>query len=202
MAETINVYLLRHGEITHTGSLAGYTDFELTDLGLSQMQQSINSINFDYCISSPLQRCRVFAEQTATARELSLEVCDEIKEMNFGAWDGKSYEQLWQQPKPNIGDFWHKPFEHAPPEGESFSAFYQRVTNWWQAFLNNQTLKDTLVITHAGVIKCLLAHLLSIENEQGQVAKIVSQTSIPYGRVIQLSVYKELHQPAHVQLKL
>lgn len=202
MAETINVYLLRHGEITHTGSLAGHTDFELTDLGLSQMHQSISSLSFDYCISSPLQRCHIFAEQTATARQLALEVCDEIKEMNFGAWDGKSYEHLWQQPKPNIGDFWHKPFEHAPPEGESFSAFYQRVTNWWQSFLNNQALQDTLVVTHAGVIKCLLAHLLAVENDQNQIEKIASQISVSYGQIIKISVFKQDGKMPYTQIKL
>lgn len=202
MPETRNVYLLRHGEISHTGSLAGHTDFELTELGLFQMQQSVKGLSFDYCISSPLQRCRVFAEQTAKVRQLPLVVCDEIKEMYFGAWDGKSYEQLWQQSKPNIGDFWHKPFEHAPPEGESFLVFYQRVTNWWQTFLNNQVLQDTLVVTHAGVIKCLLAHLLVVDNDQKQIEKIASQISVSYGQIIKISVFKQDGEMPYAQIKL
>lgn len=199
---SVNIYLLRHGEITHTGNLAGYTDFGLTELGRQQMRDSTRDLLFDLCISSPLSRCHQMALELATRDQVPLVVEPKLTEMNFGDWDGKSYQQLWQLPKPNIGDFWHKPFAHSPPRGESFSVFYQRVINWWQSFINNENLQDTLVVTHAGVIKCLLAHLLAVEDEQAQITKIVSQTSISYGSVIELSVYKEVHQPAYVQIKL
>lgn len=196
-----NIYLLRHGEITDKDSLAGHTDFNVTELGREQMISSAADLEFELCMSSPLKRCRKTAEQIAQQKGVSLLVEAGLKEMNFGDWDGLPYEQLWQLPTPNIGDFWQTPYQHTPPNGESFSDFVGRVKLWWHAFVD-QVDQNTLVVTHAGVIKCLLALLLSDENKPKQIEKIATTVSIQYGGIVQLSCFKEENRPAHVQVRL
>ena len=202
MPQSVNIYLLRHGEITHPDSLAGQTDFSVTEFGYQQMQESTKQLKFDFCISSPLSRCSIFAQDLMQERKKDLLVEPKIKEMNFGDWDGELYETLWQLPKPNIGDFWQSPFRYSPVNGESFNEFVTRVREWWQMLINNRELKDTLVVTHAGVIKCVLAELLSVTGEQEQYEKIATQISIGYGQLVKLSVYQTEGFPAHVQIKL
>jgi len=202
LVHSFNIYLLRHGEITSRDVLAGRTNFSLSDKGWEQMTHSLLEMKADTCISSPLKRCKVFAEEFSRKHSIPFIVENRIQEMNFGSWDGKSYEELWRLPKPNIGDFWQQPFAHTPPEGESFSKFAERITSWWLKLLNTQEQKDVLIVTHAGVIKCILAHVLSVESNQEQFTKLATSLSIGYGQLITLSVYIEQGSPAYVQVHL
>lgn len=196
-----NIYLLRHGEITDKSSLAGHTDFKLTEVGRRQMSQASEKLQFAQCVSSPLSRCLEFTEQLTKQQSVSLVVEPNIIEMNFGDWDGKKYDHLWQQSKPNIGDFWQHPFQHTPPNGESFADFIARVDIWWQRFIA-QVEQDTLVVTHAGVIKCLVALTLSNDKNLEQMAKIATTVSVGYGHVVHFVCHKEPEHSVYVQIKL
>lgn len=197
-----NIYLLRHGEITHTQSLAGCTNFDVTELGAAQMLSAMGAINFEQCISSPLNRCKVAAQQYCQQHQIELSLDNNIMEMNFGDWDGQAYDALWQLGRPNIGDFWQSPVKVTPPNGESFEQFVSRVQVFWTNLVNNEKNSDTLIVTHAGVIKIILALVLSEQHNIEQIEKIVSTISVDYAHVITLSVYKEPNFPAHVQIKL
>lgn len=199
--KNFNIYLLRHGEITHKNSLAGHTDFEVTDVGHQQMANAVSILEFEQCISSPLRRCREFAELVSNERDVNLTIEPNIMEMNFGDWDGKGYELLWQQPRPNIGDFWQNPFQNTPPNGEDFGELVKRVNAWWH-LITQQINQDTLVITHAGVIKCLLATLLAEGQDQNQIEKIATMVSVSYGHVVHLTCFKGENNSAYVQVKL
>lgn len=196
-----NIYILRHGEITDISSLAGHTDFKVTELGRQQMIQASEKLKFGQCISSPLSRCLEFAQDLSQQLGVDLFVEPCVMEMNFGDWDGKKYDQLWQQPKPNIGDFWQQPFLCSPPNGESFAELTTRVETWWQKFVEHVE-QDTLVVTHAGVIKCLLALTLSKDKDLEQMAKIATTLSVDYGQVVHFTCYKEPEHPAYIQVKL
>lgn len=59
---------LRHGETSLSHTLRGKTDDALTAKGWAQMQSTIAQAEqvsqaWDVIYSSPLQRCRLFAEQ-------------------------------------------------------------------------------------------------------------------------------------------
>ena len=202
MSAKATIYLLRHGEITDTDSLAGHTDFALSEVGRAELLQAALNYQFDVCISSPLQRCASIAQEVSEQRKIKLEITDAIKEMHFGRWDGLSYQTLWSQQKPNIGDFWQSPFRVTPPQGESFSVFFNRVTQWWQQLLIDTKVEKTLVITHAGVIKCILAHTLAEAGNVEQIEKLATQISIGYAKAIELSIYRDADHPPHVQINL
>ena len=70
----LKIDLLRHGETTLSHTLRGSTDDDLTELGWSQMQQTIDQslqtslqqqAAWEVIFSSPLKRCRLFAETVA-----------------------------------------------------------------------------------------------------------------------------------------
>jgi len=63
---TIKLYLVRHGHtvVADSGTVAGHTDVELSELGIQQLttlQQSKSTCRFDYCISSDLKRTKLSA---------------------------------------------------------------------------------------------------------------------------------------------
>lgn len=193
------IYLLRHGEIATPGILAGRTDVAVSDKGYQQLNLASTKIEnalkgehrkLAYCITSPLQRCKTWAEHYCQSNEIDLEVADDIQEMDFGDWDGLSYQNLWQlgenKEKPTIGDFWQDPWNNAAPNGETMKVFGQRIDSWWQALLARKLAQPTLVVCHGGVIKHLIARILSMPIE---TAHHLSAIDVPYAGVIKISIY-------------
>jgi alpha-ribazole phosphatase len=191
------LYLLRHGEIATPGILAGKTDVALSVVGEKQLLQATEPLKgIKRCISSPLVRCHDWARQFCKQQKLTLEVEGKLREMDFGDWDGKSYQALWQLGEPldasSIGDFWQNPWQHQPPNGETMESFVSRVDNWWQNYCADSQLssklQDTLVFTHGGVIKHLLARILDLPIP-GTIH--MASIDVPYASVIKISLYRD-----------
>lgn len=187
------LYLLRHGEIATPGILAGKTDVALSELGGKQLSQTSDSLkNISRCISSPLVRCHKWAKQYCQQQNLSLEVENNLRELDFGDWDGQRYQALWKMDNQSsisgIGDFWQNPWQHQPPNGETMESFVNRVDGWWQDYLTTNILQNTLVVTHAGVIKHLLARVLNLPIPG---IEHLSSIDVPYASLIKISLYRD-----------
>lgn len=104
---------------------------------------------------SPLQRC----EQLALAIQalepgFRLHRCAELREMDFGAWEGRRWDDIARpELKAWSDDFWH----YAPGGGEPLSDMMQRITGALRAAQNQarRAQAPVLWITHAGVIQGL-----------------------------------------------
>jgi len=115
-------------------------------------------------VSSPLTRCKRLAQRICERFPMLLATDERLQEMNFGAWEGNDWNAL---PADEVTT-WMNDFVHtAPPNGESF----QDLANRAVAAFNDLTRRaspptsanTTLVlVTHAGVIRALLAHVLEI----------------------------------------
>ncbi|WP_114326033.1 histidine phosphatase family protein [Candidatus Colwellia aromaticivorans] len=187
------LYLLRHGEIATPGILAGKTDVALSEIGHKQLSQATDSLkHINRCISSPLVRCHEWASQYCQQQNLPLEVECKLQEMDFGDWDGNSYQALWkladQSATSSIGDFWENPWQNQPPNGETMESFISRVDNWWKGYLTTNTSPNTLVVTHAGVIKYLLAKILNLPIP-GTVHMV--SLDVSYASLIRISLYRD-----------
>lgn len=187
------LYLLRHGEISTPGILAGKTNVPLSDVGIKQLSQAVESLqDINRCICSPLIRCHAWAKEYCQQHNLPLDVDNQLQEMDFGDWDGQRYQSLWDMPKQtgtsSIGDFWQNPWQHQPPNGEKMASFVGRVDHWWQDYCANKPLQNTLVVTHAGVIKYLLAKVLKLPIP-GTVH--TASIDVPYASLIKVSLYRD-----------
>ena len=102
--------------------------------------------------SSDLPRCAELARSLAKVWCCPVDVTPQIREMNFGDWEGRTYDELYTKD----GDRWQRWCENwqtqAPPNGESLEQFTQRVKDW----LSEQSFTEpTLIVTHAGVLRVL-----------------------------------------------
>ncbi|AXS78699.1 alpha-ribazole phosphatase family protein [Dechloromonas sp. HYN0024] len=101
--------------------------------------------------SSPLQRCRVLSDQLHAQPIID----DRLAEMNFGHWEGRPWDEI---PRSQL-DAWAADIaNYAPPGGESPTALQQRAL----AFVAGLTVPEAVMVTHAGVIRMLLAHWLGL----------------------------------------
>ena len=159
---------LRHGETSLSHSLRGRTDDALTAKGWTQMRSTITQSEqtgqaWDVIYSSPLQRCRLFAEQWAEQKQLPLFIEPNLQEMDFGEWEAQSTERLYQLYPDELAQFWQTPLSFTPPQAESLMAFKSRVVESIQILTQQmyaQGWTRALIISHGGVIKLLKCQAL------------------------------------------
>ena len=125
-------FLVRHGENDWVGKrLAGRTPgVHLNENGKKQADQLADhfaGIPLKAVYTSPLERARETAAPVASRRDLPLQVCEGLSEIDFGDWQGKTIKQLkrlklWKTVQKN-------PQEMQFPNGETFLAARQRLAD-------------------------------------------------------------------------
>jgi alpha-ribazole phosphatase len=82
--------------------------------------------------------------------------------LHFGDWE----LQRWDAIPREIFDHWAQRFvEHAPPGGESFRQLYLRAVEFFDECADRHAGQTVVAVTHAGVIRSLLAHALKLPLE-------------------------------------
>ncbi len=97
--------------------------------------------------SSPLRRCLTLAEALHPAPLIDAR----LVEMDFGRWEGLRWDAV---PRAEL-DAWAADIAgYAPPGGESPLLLQRRALD----FVAGLAVPEAVVVTHAGVIRTLLAH--------------------------------------------
>lgn len=168
--------LVRHGEPAGGPMFRGSQDDPLSDTGWQQMRSAIGpDEEWDLVLSSPLLRCQEFARDLAAQRKLPLEIEDRFREINFGAWEGRTAAQIMEQTPDALRQFWSNPLECPPPGGEALADFRARISEAWNHWHQQAAGKRVLLVCHGGVIGMLLAEVMSIPLERSFAA-----VKVPY----------------------
>ena len=158
--------LLRHGEVEGDAVYRGINDDSLTDTGWQQMVTALqDKNNWDLIISSPLLRCSEFADLVAEEDNIKLEIDDALKEIDFGLWEGLSPDEILKQDADKLKSWWQCPTRVTPPKGEDFHEFQARILKSLKQIIESNKGKKVLLITHAGVIRVVLMHVLGMQEE-------------------------------------
>lgn len=159
---SLRVGLLRHGEVEGGGRFRGHTDDPLTAIGLDQMHAATDGKQrWDRVISSPLVRCAAFAKEYARRYSTPLSFDARLMEMHFGAWEGRTAAELMAIDADALTRFWKDPLHNTPPGGEPLARFQVRVLDAWNHIVTQYPAQHVLIVTHGGVIRVLLCHVLN-----------------------------------------
>jgi len=158
----VDIYLIRHTKTdTLKGLCYGQTDVALADSFLEearQLQQKLPELKPNSLVfSSPLTRCAQLAEKISD----KVTIDKRLSELDFGDWEYRRFDDI----DVYVLQQWTDNFVHvAPPNGESFIDLCQRAGAFWQDVVHgmNPAAEQILIITHAGVIRALLAHILKL----------------------------------------
>jgi alpha-ribazole phosphatase len=154
----MEIYIIRHTRVASGKDICyGQTNVLLADTHAAEAaairQQLPHDFDAVYC--SPLQRCRDLAEALHLENMLFEPA---LMEINFGDWENKKWVDIDQESL----NVWMQDFVlQSPPNGETLKALFERVTS----FLDNLRQKDhkkVLIVTHAGVIRCIWSYVLGI----------------------------------------
>lgn len=151
------VALFRHGLTAENERRAyiGWSNSSLSDFGIDRLlAKGTPEKRYEKIYASDLVR----ATQTATYYfpKQVIEKDDRFRELNFGHWEGKTYQELKNIPA--YCQWLDSPLEIAPLNGEFFSHFTNRVDEGWDKLVRNNEGRNRLaLVTHGGVISYLLS---------------------------------------------
>jgi len=158
---TTNWWWIRHGP-THEKSFVGWRDVpaDLSDLSRIKRLKKILPKN-PIMLSSDLQRA------TATANAINsydkkILISPDLREFNFGVWDGMEFEAVSSRDPTLSRDFWENPGDILAPEGESWNILKNRVSSVVDKYTRNYLGADIIAVAHFGVILTQLQIALGI----------------------------------------
>ncbi|OOZ40311.1 histidine phosphatase family protein, partial [Solemya elarraichensis gill symbiont] len=128
MKETI-IDLILHGEPVGGSRYRGHgIDDPLSEKGWQQMWESVGEhSDWSRIISSPLLRCADFAKQLGESRKLPVTINDNLKEIGFGTWEGKTKAQLREERLVEFDAFYRDPVANTPENAENVMDFHTRI---------------------------------------------------------------------------
>ena len=187
--------LLRHGECQGGEIYRGSTDVPLTDRGWLQMESSLHidvvhsETPWDRIVSSPLQRCRLFAAAKGQELDIPVRNHEGFREMDFGDWEGRTIEAVHRDDAEAVTRFYKNPATVSPPGGESMEMVQGRLLDAWKQVLDEHRGEHLLLIQHGGTIRILLAELLQMP------LALVTRLEIHYASLSRVQVYETDDEP-------
>lgn len=176
----MEIYLVRHTSVdVPAGYAYGQTDVPLRPSFEEEAQvvkETLSGHTFDKVWCSPLTRCvrlATYCGYPDAERE------NRIKEINFGEWEMKSWEELSSDPRSKN---WFDDWINIPaPSGESLQDQYNRVSSFLDE-LRKSGLQKVCLFAHGGVLTCARVY-------NGEYALKDAFKNVPsYGAVIKLEL--------------
>lgn len=159
------IYLLRHGEVAtfERKTFNGQTDVGLTSRGISQLEEvaaRLTAYPIRAVYTSDLQRSVRGGEAIAKACGVSLFQIPELREKNFGVWEGLNAEEISRRDPDGWSAWLTNPADSRPGGEESYREVGERALAALEVILRKHEGEEVAVVAHGGVNKVLLADAL------------------------------------------
>jgi broad specificity phosphatase PhoE len=142
----------------------GRTDIPLAPEGEDQARalgSLLAALRPGRCVASPLMRARETARLLAEPIGLTVETDPDLQEVDFGAWEGKTFQEVRTADAAAVERWASLSADFGFPGGESLERFSARVRGAADRLASHPS-DVVLAVTHGGVIRALLCHLLGL----------------------------------------
>jgi alpha-ribazole phosphatase len=162
------IVLVRHAEPEESarGLCYGTLDVGLSDEGRAHAEQlatSLAAVPYDAVYASPRRRTIETAAPLAKARALTARVDDDLREIDFGEFEGRRYDEI-AEAHPELYRRWMEaPTTVTFPGGESYEDLRVRALRGLTRI--GQAHDCAVVVTHGGVVRAGLAEWLSMPGD-------------------------------------
>lgn len=158
-----SIYLIRHGEslANKEHRFLGHGDWDLTENGYKQAKCAASyfkNLKVDAIYSSDLQRARHTAEAVAGAKGISVTTSKRIREINGGAWEFKTFEEIELNDKGGEWKLWRE-MESADivaGGGESLTEVLVRVYSKLEEIAKAHDGQSVVVASHGAAIRVMM----------------------------------------------
>lgn len=151
------LYFIRHGESVSNliTQFAGSLNMPLTEKGIAQASSTasfLRDVSFSAVYASDLCRAYETGRFVANSHSVPIHATMQLREINAGDWEGKTYSQLELEFPESYG-VWKKSIGLAQcPGGESVAQLQHRIS----------TCIDTIVRMHPNETVCIATHATPI----------------------------------------
>lgn len=154
----MKIYLIRHG-MTEGNKKRAYIgsgiDEPLCEEGMRQLKEK-DYPRADIIFSSPMKRCLMTAEYIYPGQNIT--VCEGLKEMSFGDFEGKNYEEL--KDNPYYIKWLESGGEDAFPNGESKKDFSHRSQSAFRECMRrvqqSENIEAVAFVVHGGTVMAIM----------------------------------------------
>lgn len=161
------LYLVRHGAAEGAAGrcIGSRTDLPLSVSGAGDVAGLFSEWDAPpgRLISSDLLRARHSADVLAREWDCEVETDPRLREMDFGEWDGRAWDDLEAADGERLGAWMADWAAVRAPGGESFADVIARAAAWAAELPRGETI---VAVAHAGSIRALLCHLLDLPPER------------------------------------
>ena len=162
------LHIVRHGEtIWHAENrYAGHTDVALTARGVQQgidLVPWVKSQQIDAVATSDLSRAVLTAQPAATALGIELRSSPMLREVNFGAGEGLTAQEMVKKFPREREAFELHPASSPFPGGESGLDALERALPVLAELLSEDGVETVLTVIHSTLGRLLLCEFLGIQ---------------------------------------
>ena len=188
------LYLIRHGETegSETKRYKGSIDVPLSENGIAQVKKTsafvADHVRNTACsrhmsylsdihgtspaadmlkavYTSDLGRAIKSGEIVAAPHGVVPVQVTELRERNFGIWEGMSFTEIKEQYPDEFNDWAGNPLKYSPVGGESTLEVKERVVSALERILSGHAGDSISIIAHGGVNRIMLCHILGMPFE-------------------------------------
>lgn len=161
------IYLVRHGETdwNKENRCQGCIDIELNDEGIKQAKaiaERLSIEKIDVIYSSMLKRAFNTAEYINQKFSLNINQDRALNEIDFGEWEGLTFEEMRARPDYNFGQWKTAPHNATFPGEGNLKVVQDRAMNLVYKIIKENQGKNILIVSHGGILKTIILGLLNI----------------------------------------
>jgi broad specificity phosphatase PhoE len=165
----LTLYFLRHGQtaMSRDDILCGCgVDPDLTSEGAQMAREfgeAYRAFPFEAIFCSPLRRTLATAQPISELRGLVPEIREDLKEMDYGKWEGLCRREVMQKYHDDYLRWEADPAWYPPTGGETANALARRALRVVEEIKRRFEKGAILVVSHKATIRALLCALFGID---------------------------------------
>ena len=162
------IIFVRHGQTEWNvlGRYQGQTDIALSPLGIEQAEKLAAHFPVDKMeavYSSDLARAMKTASCVADRFGLTVESRPELRELNFGDWEGLTYDEIVAKWPDALNNFFQHPDVLEIPHGESFPKLRERALDAVEKIVACHPNQTVAVFAHGAILRTILTAALHMD---------------------------------------
>ena len=162
---------MRHGETNENRErrYLGHYDAPLAPSGRQQAEATAELLageRITRVYTSDLLRCIETTDIVCKTSNLSPVIVPALRELDFGNWDCKTYEEIMNEDPERAESWYNNPYITSPPGGETLAMLGDRVDDWLHELFADMKADETaLLVSHGGPIRWFQAAWLARKPE-------------------------------------
>lgn len=162
------LYLIRHGETMWNKEkrTQGIRNIQLSELGKLQaryLAKRLEKENIDVIYSSDLSRAYETAKIVGKHIGKSVRPLPEIREMNFGEWEGLTINEIKRKYQDIYNQWNTTPHIAKIPGAETLIQVQERAMKGVNHIIKENPDKNIVMVSHGAAIKTIIFRLLDID---------------------------------------